>query len=92
MVKAALGQGTRGVVVEGLAGATSTSRCLSPSNAIAKGALLVTSRVPSVRNAGKTLVGASAVTGYDLSPQKARMLLLQEGVSGRKNLQTAVDR
>jgi L-asparaginase len=44
---------------------------------------------------GKTLVDAGAVMGDDLSPQKARillMLLLQNGVEGQKDLQAAFSR
>ena len=44
---------------------------------------------------GKTLMDAGAVMGDDLSPQKARillMLLLQGGVQGQKDLQAAFSR
>jgi L-asparaginase len=44
---------------------------------------------------GKTLADAGAVMGDDLSPQKARvllMLLLQSGVTATKDLQAAFDR
>jgi L-asparaginase len=69
--------------------------------AIAKGvAVVITSRVPNGRvlptygfaGGGKTLVDAGAVLGDDLSPQKARillMLLLQDGVKEQKDLQSA---
>jgi L-asparaginase len=44
---------------------------------------------------GKTLVDAGAVMGDNLTPQKARillMLLLQNGVGGQKDLQAAFSR
>jgi len=71
---------------------------------IAKGIpVVITSRVPNGRvlpnygweGGGKTLVEAGAVMVDDLSPQKARillMLLLPAGVTGQKNLQAAFDR
>jgi len=43
----------------------------------------------------KVLYDAGAVMGNDLSPQKARillMLLLQSGVTGQQNLQAAFSR
>ena len=70
---------------------------------IAKGVpVVVTSRVPNGRvlpnygfeGGGKTLVDAGAVMGSDLSPQKARillMLLLQNATKGQKELQAAFD-
>ena len=65
--------------------------------------MVIASRVPNGRalpnygfeGGGKTLVEAGAVAGDDLSPQKARILLillLQNGVAGQKNLQDAFDR
>ena len=44
---------------------------------------------------GKTLAEAGAVMADDLSPQKARillMLLLQGGMQGQRELQAAFDR
>jgi L-asparaginase len=44
---------------------------------------------------GKTLVDAGAIMGGDLSPQKARilvMLLLQDGATGKKDLEAAFNR
>jgi L-asparaginase len=44
---------------------------------------------------GKTLVEAGAIMGDDLSPQKARillMLLLQNGPTGQRELQAAFNR
>ena len=69
--------------------------------AIAKGVpVVITSRVPNGRvlpnygfeGGGKTLEAAGAVMGNDLSPQKARillMLLLQNATKGQKELQAA---
>ena len=69
--------------------------------AIAKGVpVVITSRVPNGRvlpnygfeGGGKTLVEAGAVMGDDLSPQKARillMLLLQNATMGQRELQAA---
>jgi L-asparaginase len=69
--------------------------------AIAKGVpVVIASRVPTGRvlpnygfeGGGKTLVEAGAVMADDLSPQKARILLillLQNGTSGQKELQAA---
>jgi L-asparaginase len=65
--------------------------------------VVIASRVPNGRvlpnygfeGGGKTLVDAGAVMADDLSPQKARillMLLLQSGVADQKNLQAAFSR
>jgi L-asparaginase len=65
--------------------------------------VVISSRVPNGRvlpnygfeGGGKTLVDAGAVMADDLSPQKARillMLLLQRGISDQKNLQAAFSR
>jgi L-asparaginase len=62
--------------------------------------VVIASRVPNGRvlpnygweGGGKTLVDAGAVMGNDLSPQKARillMLLLQNATKGQKELQAA---
>jgi L-asparaginase len=73
-------------------------------DAICKGVpVVIISRVPNGRvlpndgweGGGKALVDAGVVMGDDLSPQKARVLLtlvLQQGVTGQKNLQAAFDR
>jgi L-asparaginase len=72
--------------------------------AIGKGIpVVIASRVPNGRvlpnygfdGGGKTLVDAGAVMGDNLTPQKARillMLLLQNGVGGQKDLQAAFSR
>jgi L-asparaginase len=64
---------------------------------------VISTRVPNGRvlphygyeGGGQTLAAAGAVMGDDLSPQKARillMLLLQSGVTGQKDLQAAFQR
>jgi L-asparaginase len=105
LIKAALDHGAKGLVVEGLGwGNVNKPMYAAIEDAIAKGVpIVITSRVPNGRvlpnygweGGGKTLVDAGAVMGDDLSPQKARillMLLLQEGVTGQKSLQAAFDR
>jgi L-asparaginase len=105
LVKAALDHGTNGVIIEGLGwGNVNKPMFAAIKDAIARGVpVVITSRVPNGRvlpnygfeGGGKTLVEAGAVMGDDLSPQKARillMLLLQNGVSLQKNLQAAFDR
>ena len=105
LVKAALDHGAKGVVIQGLGwGNVNKPMYAAIKDAIDKGIpVVITSRVPNGRvlpnygweGGGKTLVDAGAVMGDDLSPQKARillMLLLQNGVAGQKNLQTAFNR
>ena len=105
LIKAALEHGDKGLVVEGLGwGNVNKPMYAAIKDAIAKGVpVMITSRVPNGRvlpnygweGGGKTLVDAGAVMGDDLSPQKARillMLLLQNGVTGQKDLQAAFDR
>lgn len=102
LVKAAVDQGAKGIVIEGLgSGNVNAPMFDAIEKAIAKGvAVVITSRVPNGRvlpnygfeGGGKTLVDAGAVMGDDLSPQKARillMLLLQDGVKEQKDLQSA---
>ena len=105
LIKAALDHGAKGLVIQGLGwGNVNQPMFAAIKDAIAKGVpVVITSRVPNGRvlpnygfeGGGKTLVEAGAVMGDDLSAQKARillMLLLQNGVSGQKNLQAAFDR
>lgn len=105
LVKAALDHGARGLVIQALGwGNVNQPMFAAIKDAIAKGVpVVIASRVPNGRvlpnygfeGGGKTLVDAGAVMGDDLSAQKARillMLLLQNGVSGQKNLQAAFDR
>lgn len=105
LVKAALDHAAKGVVIQGLGwGNVNKPMFAAVKHAIAKSIpVVITSRVPSGRvlpnygweGGGKTLVDAGAVMGDDLSPQKARillMLLLQNGITGQKNLQASFDR
>src|SRR5262249_1538694 len=105
LIRAALDHGARGLVVQGLGwGNVNQPMFAAIKEAIAKGVpVVITSRVPNGRvlpnygweGGGKMVVGAGGVMGDDLSPKKARillMLLLQNGVNGQKNLQAAFDR
>ncbi len=105
LIKAALDHGAKGLVIQALGwGNVNQPMFAGIKDAIARGVpVVITSRVPNGRvlpnygfeGGGKTLVEAGAVMGDDLSAQKARillMLLLQNGVSGQKNLQAAFDR
>jgi L-asparaginase len=105
LIKAALDHGTKGLIIEGLGwGNVNKPMFAAIKDSITKGVpVVITSRVPNGRvlanygweGGGKTLVDAGAVMGDDLSPQKARillMLLLQEGITGQKSLQAAFDR
>jgi L-asparaginase len=105
LVKAAVDHGAKGIVVEGLGwGNVNLPMFAAIKEALAKGVpVVITSRVPNGRvlpnygwdGGGKTLADAGVVMGDDLSSRKARillMLLLQGGVKGQKNLQTAFDR
>jgi L-asparaginase len=105
LIKAALEHGAQGLIVEGLGwGNVNQPMCAAIKDAITRHVpVVITSRVPNGRvlpnygyeGGGKTLVDAGAVMGDDLSPQKARillLLLLQGGITGQKNLQAAFDR
>lgn len=105
LVKAAIEHGAKGIVIQGLGwGNVNQPMFAAIKQAIAGGVPVVTtSRVPNGRvlpnygweGGGKTLVDAGTVMGDDLSPQKARillMLLLQNGVKGQKDLQAAFNR
>jgi L-asparaginase len=105
LIKAALDHGASGLVVQALGlGNVNQPMYAAIKYAIAKGVpVVITSRVPNGRvipnygyeGGGQTLVAAGAVMGDDVSPQKARvllMLLLQNGVTGQKSLQAAFDR
>jgi L-asparaginase len=102
LVKAAVDHGAKGIVIQGLGwGNVNLPMFAAIKDAIAKGIpVVITSRVPNGRvlpnygwdGGGKTLVDAGTVMGDDLSSQKARillMLLIQNGVTGQKNLQAA---
>ncbi len=105
LVKAALDHGAKGLVIQALGwGNVNKPMFAAIKGAIATNTpVVITSRVPNGRvlpnygfeGGGKTLVDAGAVMGDDLSAQKARillMLLMQNGVTGQKNLQVAFDR
>lgn len=105
LVAAAVERGARGIVVQALGwGNVNPPMFAAIKAAIARGvAVVITSRVPNGRvlphygyeGGGQTLAAAGAVMGDDLSPQKARillMLLLQGGVSTPSALQAAFDR
>jgi len=105
LLKAAVEHGAKGIVVQGLGmGNVNSSVYASVKDAIGRGVpVVITSRVPNGRvlpnygfeGGGQTLVAAGAVMGDDLSPQKARillMLLLSNGHSSQQALQMAFDR
>jgi L-asparaginase len=102
LVKAAIDQGAKGIVIEGLGwGNVNQPMFAAIKEAITKGVpVVIASRVPNGRvlpnygweGGGKTLVDAGAVMADDLSARKARillMLLLQDGVDEQKGLQVA---
>lgn len=105
LVTAALDHGAKGLVIQALGwGNVNQPMFAAIKQAIARGVpVVITTRVPNGRvlpnygweGGGKTLVDAGAIMGDDLSPQKARILLillLQHGVRGQKDLQAAFDR
>ena len=105
LLRAAVEQGARGVVVQGLGmGNVNQPMFAAIKDAIGKGVkVVVASRVPDGRvlpsygfeGGGKTLADAGAVMADDLSPQKARillMLLLQQSDFGTAELQAAFSR
>jgi L-asparaginase len=105
LVQAAVDHGAKGLVIEGLGlGNVNQPMFAAIKEAIGKGIpVVITSRVPNGRvlpnygfeGGGNTLVDAGAITGDNLPPQKARillMLLLQNGVEGQKDLQAAFNR
>ena len=105
LVEAAVARGARGLVIQALGmGNVNRPMYAAIKQAIAKGvAVVICTRVPrgpvlphyGYEGGGQTLAAAGAVMGDDLSPQKARillMLLLQSGVSAQKDLQAAFDR
>ncbi len=105
LLKVAVDHGAKGIVVQGLGmGNVNSSVYAAVKDAIGRGVpVVITSRVPNGRvlpnygfeGGGQTLVAAGAVMGDDLSPQKARillMLLLSNGRSSQQALQMAFDR
>jgi L-asparaginase len=102
LVKAAVDQGAKGIVIEGLGwGNVNQPMFAAIKDALAKSVpVVIASRVPNGRvlpnygfeGGGKTLVDAGAVMADDLSARKARillMLLLQNEVNDQKGLQAA---
>ena len=102
MLKAAVDHGAKGVVVQALGwGNVSVPMSMAIKETLAKGIpVVISTRVPNGRvlpnygyeGGGKVLADAGAVMADDLSPQKARILLillLQSGVQGQKDLQAA---
>ena len=102
LVKAAVDQGVKGIVVQALGWCNMNQPMFAAvKDAIANGVpVVIASRVPTGRvlpnygfeGGGKTLADAGAVMADDLSPQKARillMLLLQSGIRDQKGLQAA---
>ena len=102
LIKAAVDQGAKGIVVQALGwGNMNQPMFAAVKDAMARGVpVVIASRVPNGRvlpnygfeGGGKTLADAGAVMADDLSPQKARillMLLLQSGISDQKGLQAA---
>ena len=98
LVEAAVAHGARGLVIQSLGmGNVNKPMYRAIQQAIGKGvAVVISTRVPHGRvlphygydGGGQTLVAAGAVMGDDLSPQKARillMLLLQSGVTAQKD-------
>ncbi|MFC7738793.1 asparaginase [Roseomonas sp. GCM10028921] len=105
LIRAAIDQGSRGIVVQALGmGNMNQPMFAAVRDAIGRGIpVVISTRVPEGRvlpsygfeGGGKTLAEAGAMTAGDLSPQKARillMLLLQGGVRERTELQAAFDR
>jgi L-asparaginase len=102
LLRAAVDGGAKGIVVQALGwGNMNIPMFGAVKYALSKNIpVVIASRVPNGRvlpnygfeGGGKTLVDAGAVMADDLSPQKARillMLLLQNGSSGQRDLQAA---
>jgi len=105
LVKAAVEHGAKGIVIQALGwGNVNQPTFNAIKVALARGVpVVISSRVPNGRvlpqygyeGGGKTLADAGAVMGDDLSPQKARillMLLLQSGIREQKQIQDAFNR
>jgi L-asparaginase len=104
LLRAALAQGARGIVVQALgAGNVNPPMHSAILAALAQAvAVVITTRVPNgavaphygYEGGGAALLAAGAVMGNDLSAQKARillMLLLQDGRASTPELQAAFD-
>ncbi len=104
LVRAALAAGAKGIVIQALGwGNVNVPLMQGIKEAIARGVpVVITSRVPNGRvlphygfeGGGKTLRDAGAVTGDDLSPVKARILLMLalQTTRDQKELQRMFDR
>lgn len=105
LIRAAVEHGAKGIVVQALGwGNVNLPMFAAIKEALARGVpVVISTRVPNGRvlphygwdGGGKTLVEAGAVMADDLSPQKARillMLLVQSGVQGQTALQAAFSR
>nr|WP_241667577.1 asparaginase [Pseudomonas caspiana] len=105
LLRYAVDQGAKGIVVQAVGmGNMNVSMFEAVKYALSKNVpVVVATRVPNGRTmpvygfvgGGKTSYEAGAVMAGDLSPQKARlllMLLLQSGISGQAELQAAFDR
>ncbi|WP_237151006.1 asparaginase [Pseudomonas sp. ADAK13] len=105
LLRYAVDQGAKGIVVQAVGmGNMNVSMFEAVKYALSKKVpVVVATRVPNGRTmpvygfvgGGKTTYEAGAVMAGDLSPQKARlllMLLLQSGISGQAELQAAFDR
>ncbi|NDZ17430.1 L-asparaginase [Variovorax sp. WS11] len=105
LLRYAVDQGAKGIVVQALGmGNMNVSMFEAVKYALSKNVpVVVATRVPNGRTmplygfvgGGKTSYEAGAVMAGDLSPQKARlllMLLLQRGTGGKAELQAAFDR
>jgi|SRR5450830_1047233 len=105
LLRSAVDNGAKGIVVQALGwGNMNIPMFNAVKYALSKNvAVVISTRVPNGRvlpnygfeGGGKTLADAGAVLADDLSPAKARillMLLIQAGVSGQPDLQSAFSR
>lgn len=105
LLRYAVDQGAKGIVVQAVGmGNMNVSMFEAVKYALGKGVpVVIATRVPNGRTmpvygfqgGGKTTFEAGAVMAGDLSPQKARlllMLLLHSGLRGKAELQAAFDR
>lgn len=105
LLRSAVDNGVKGIVVQALGwGNMNIPMFNAVKYALSKNvAVVISTRVPNGRvlpnygfeGGGKTLADAGAVLADDLSPAKARillMLLLQDGVAGQRDLQLAFSR
>ena len=105
LLRSAVDNGAKGIVVQALGwGNMNIPMFSAVKYALSKNVpVVISTRVPTGRvlpnygfeGGGKTLVDAGAVMADDLSPAKARILLmlaLQSGVAGQRDLQAAFSR